>query len=626
MTHTEVKFATVIASCRLIVRLTWVGSLSLLLLACATPVVPKEPAVELARDDTGASLASLRDRANANPRSTEHQKAYLQAREASTAAWLAQAERLQAEGRSNDAAALYRRVLAVHPGHDLALRGLRQMERQALAKTLIEEARRGLLQRDWGQARSDLDAALRADPGSAEGLALQIELARQSAQPKAEARLSEAYRKLISLEFRDVPLRQIFEIVSKTSGLNFVFDKDVKLDQKASIFLKDSTVEDALYFLLLSNQIEQQAMNANTVLIYPGTVAKLKEYQELSVRTFQLVNTDVKAVAANIKALLKGRDVVADDKLNMLIARDTPDALRVIEKLVALHDVAEPEVMLEVEILEVSRTKLSELGVRWPDSLSLTPLASNAAVGLTLQDLRDLNSTTIGASLGGIKLNLKSENTGVNILANPKIRVTNREKAKVLIGDRVPVVTVTTSPTGGYAESVSYLDVGLKLDVEPVIYRGNDIVIKIALEVSNLVDTKVTKAGGVAYTLGTRNANTTLRLRDGENQILAGLINDEDRKSANKLPGLGDMPAVGRLFGSAVDDGKKSEIMLSITPRLIRNVYRPDAGVLEFSSGTEGSLRERPPVKVSKPAVAPVVTVTPAAAMAGKSNQILIAE
>jgi general secretion pathway protein D len=221
---------------------------------------------------------------------------------------------------------------------------------------------------------------------------------------------------------------------------------------------------------------------------------------------------------------------------------------------------------------------------------------------------------------------LKNENTGVNILANPKIRVTNREKAKVLIGDRVPVVTVTTSPTGGFAESVTYLDIGLKLDVEPVIYRGNDIVIKIALEVSSLVDTKVTKAGTVAYTLGTRNANTTLRLRDGENQILAGLINDEDRKSANKLPGLGDLPAVGRLFGSGVDDGKKSEIMLSITPRLIRNVYRPDAGVLEFSSGTEGSLRERPPANVGKAVMAPLVTATPAAALAGKTDQILIAE
>jgi len=626
LTHTEFNVAAVVPPCCRMLRWAWLGSLSVLLLACAAPMVPKEPAVEPARDDTGAALDNLRDRANANPRSTEHLKAYLQAREASTSAWLAQAERLQAEGRTNDAAALYRRVLAVHPGNDLALRGLRLMERQALAKTLIEEARRGLLQRDWAQARSNLDAALRAHPGSAEGLALQIELARQSSQPKAEARLSEAYRKLISIEFKEVPLRQIFEIIAKTSGLNFVFDKDVKLDQKASIFLKDSTVEDALYFLLLSNQIEQQAMNANTVLIYPGTVAKLKEYQELSVRTFQLVNTDAKAVAANIKTLLKGRDVVADDKLNMLIARDTPDALRVIEKLVALHDVAEPEVMLEVEILEVSRSKLSELGVRWPDSLSLTPLASDTAVGLTLQDLRDLNSTTIGATLSGIKLNLKSENTGVNILANPKIRVTNREKAKVLIGDRVPVVTVTTSPTGGFAESVTYLDIGLKLDVEPVIYRGNDIVIKIALEVSSLVDTKVTKAGTVAYTLGTRNANTTLRLRDGENQILAGLINDEDRRSANKLPGLGDMPAVGRLFGSAVDDGKKSEIMLSITPRLVRNVYRSDAGMLEFSSGTEGSLRERPPANVSLPAVAPVVNVMPAAAMAGKSNQILIAE
>ena len=626
MTHTKIKVAAAVAIFRPMLGLTWLASLSLMLLACAAPLALKEPAVEPATEGSESALANLRDSVNANPRSTEHQKAYLLARDRSTTAWLAQAERLHAEGLTNDAAALYRRVLAFHPGHDLALRGLRLIDRQALAKTLIEEARRGMVQRDWAQARSNFDAALRADPGTAEGLALQVELARQSAQPKAEARLSEAYRKLISLEFKDVPLRQIFEILSKTSGLNFVFDKDVKLDQKASIFLKDSTLEDALYFLLLSNQIEQQAMNLNTVLIYPGTVAKLKEYQELSVRTFQLVNTDAKAVAANIKALLKGRDVVADDKLNMLIARDTPDALRVIEKLVALHDVAEPEVMLEVEILEVSRTKLSELGVRWPDSLSLTPLASNAAVGLTLQDLRDLNSTTIGASLGGIKLNLKNENTGVNILANPKIRVTNREKAKVLIGDRVPVVTVTTSPTGGYSESVSYLDVGLKLDVEPIIYRGNDIVIKIALEVSNLVDTKVTKSGGVAYTLGTRNANTTLRLRDGENQILAGLINDEDRKSANKLPGLGDLPAVGRLFGSGVDDGKKSEIMLSITPRLIRNVYRPDAGVLEFGSGTEGNLRERPPANVSKPAIAPVVTVTPAAALAGKRNQILIAE
>ena len=597
-----------------------------LLVACAGQAVLPPSDVSRVAANPEASLQVLRQAANTNPRSAEHQRAYLLARDRATSAWIAQAERLQSIGQTAEAEKYYRQTLEVHPGHDLARRGLRLIERQALLQTMLVSARRSLSERDWAQARSSLDAALRVDPGSVDALTLQGELARQLIQPKPETQLSEAYRRPITLEFRDATLRQIFDVIARSSGLNFVFDKDVKTDGKTSIFLRDSTVQDALYFLLLTNQLEQQVMSANTLLVYPGTPGKLKEYQELSVRTFQMVNTDAKAVAATIKALLKGRDVVADDKLNMLIARDTPEALRVIEKLVALHDVAEPEVMLEVEILEVSRSRLSDLGVRWPDSFSLTPLASDGAVGLTLQDLRDMTGSTIGATLGGVGVNLKNESSDVNILANPRIRVTNREKAKVLIGDRVPVVSVTTSPTGGYAESITYLDVGLKLDVEPTIYRGNDIVIKIGLEVSNLVDTKVTKLGGMAYTLGTRNATTTLRLRDGENQILAGLINDEDRKGANKVPGLGDMAITGRLFGNNTDDGKKSEIMLSITPRLIRNVFHQQANVLEFRSGTENSLRERPLGGERRSQAVPSANSKPAAGLAGKSDRLLLDE
>ncbi|NQW94819.1 MAG: general secretion pathway protein GspD, partial [Polaromonas sp.] len=157
-----------------------------------------------------------------------------------------------------------------------------------------------------------------------------------------------------------------------------------------------------------------------------------------------------------------------------------------------------------------------------------------------------------------------------------------------------PVITVTTSPTGGFAESINYVDVGLKLDVEPTIYRGNDIVIKLGLEVSNISGSQTSKLGGVAYTFGTRTVTTTLRLRDGENQVLAGLINDDDRKVANKIPAIGELPVVGRLFGSSLDDGKRSEIVLSITPRLVRNINRPEGSSLEFQSGTENSMRERP--------------------------------
>jgi general secretion pathway protein D len=605
-----------------------------LLASCASTLALYECDDIVAQNSSTKSLLRLQQLVKVTPESGGCMKAYLLVGERVVATELRQADRLSQEGRSEEAAQLYRRVLELQPGNDQARQGLRTLERQQRHLGLLEQARRAVNSLDWESARVLVDGVLRADPENIQALALREELTRRSAAvviPPTDSGLASAFRKPISLEFRDLPLRQIFEVLSRSSGLNFVFDKDVKADQKTSIFLRDSTVESALYFLLLTNQLEHQVMNGNTVLIYPNAPGKLKEYQELSVRTFQMANTDVKSVAATLRTLFKGRDVVVDEKLNMLVVRDTPDALRLVEKIVALHDVAEPEVMLEVAILEVSRKKLLNLGVDLPNSLSLTPLASNAATGLTLADLRALNSTSIGAPVGAVTLNLRKENTDVNILANPRIRVVNREKAKVLIGERVPIVTVTTSPTGGFAESISYVEVGLKLDVEPTIYRGNDIVIKVGLEVSNIAGSTLSKLGGVAYTFGTRTANTTLRLRDGENQILAGLINDEDRKVASKVPGLGDLPVAGRLFGTQQDDSNKTEIMLSITPRLVRNATRLDAATQEFRSGTESSLRERPGIvgKIQVPAspagastAAPIagVSVAPVVVLPAASN------
>jgi general secretion pathway protein D len=280
---------------------------------------------------------------------------------------------------------------------------------------------------------------------------------------------------------------------------------------------------------------------------------------------------------------------VVDDKLNMLIVRDSPEAIRLAEKLVALHDVAEPEVMLEVEILEVKRTRLLDLGVRWPDQLSLSPLGS----ALTLADLRHLNSGNLGATIGPASISAKKIDTDANILANPRIRARNREKAKILIGERVPNITSTSTSTGFVAESVNYVDVGLKLDVEPTIYLDGEVAIKISLEVSNIISQLQTKSGSIAYQIGTRTAQTVLRLKDGENQVLAGLINDEDRRTANKVPALGEVPIIGRLFGNQADDSSKTEIILSITPRILRNVVRPAATTMEFDSGTETSLGSR---------------------------------
>jgi general secretion pathway protein D len=178
-----------------------------------------------------------------------------------------------------------------------------------------------------------------------------------------------------------------------------------------------------------------------------------------------------------------------------------------------------------------------------------------------------------------------------NVLANPRIRVKNKEKARVHIGDRLPVITTTAAATGGFvSESVSYLDVGLKLEVEPFIYLDDEVGIRIGLEVSNIArEIRTVGSNTLTYQIGTRNATTMLRLRDGETQILAGLISDEDRQNASRVPGLGELPVAGRLFSHTRDNTVKSEIVLLITPRLVRTLARPDARSAEFAAGTEVS-------------------------------------
>jgi general secretion pathway protein D len=539
------------------------------------------------RERAEEGLVRVQELLRQDPQSVGCQRAQLLLRERLVTGYMRRAEQERQEGRGPNAVALYRRVLELQPGHTDAKTGLVTLERTERTVEWIAQARAAMRTQEWGQARSQLESVLRLDVNHAEARQLLAEIARLSRPAQVDNGLAAIFKKPISIEFRDMPIRMVFDAISKGSGLNFVFDKDVKTDQKVSIFLRDSTVESALYFLMLTNQLEQQVMNGNTILIYPNSPTKQKEYQELNVRTFQLINADAKTVAAALKTLFKGRDMVVDEKLNMITMRDTPEAVRAVEKLIALHDVAEPEVMLEVEILEVSRDKLLSLGVDLPDNISFSPLASGIA-GLTLSDLQNLNANTTKVGVGAVTINAKNTNGDVNTLANPRIRVVNREKARVLIGDRIPIVTTVVANTVS-SQTVSYIDIGLKLDVEPIIYGGNEVVLKMGLEVSSL-GPKI----GDYYTFGTRNANTTLRLRDGENQVLAGLIKDEDRRTSSKVPGVGEMPIVGRLFGTQQDSGNKTEIVLSITPRLTRRGSFADAVANEFRSGTESSMRERP--------------------------------
>src|SRR5437764_11214150 len=250
-----------------------------------------------------------------------------------------------------------------------------------------------------------------------------------------------------------------------------------------------------------------------------------------------------------LKSVLAAKTLFIDERSNVLVMRDTPDAVRMAEKLVASVDVAEPEVMLELEVLEISRSRVQDLGIQYPGSatLSLSPLGA-ATTGTTagqmvLSDLSHQNSHTIGFNPApAVTVNAMKQAGLVNTLASPRIRARNKEKAKILIGQREPVITNSVTPTAAGAPvvtgSVQYLDVGLTLEVQPTIYLDTDVAVKISLEVSSILKQVTTASGTIAYEIGTRNANTLLRLKDGETQILAGLIQESDTRTANTIPGL----------------------------------------------------------------------------------------
>jgi general secretion pathway protein D len=576
--------------------LAFAGAIAVLV-GCAAPRSYTEGQELLLHGKNEAAMASLRAAMESDPRNIEYRLAFLTARDRVTRDLIDQAQRATARNDIPEAVRLYQRVLEFDFNNSRAREGLAAIERDRRHGEILKEAEQALARNDMEGVAIRLRQVLTENPDNAAARALQRKIGEDAPRTGTPPQLTAALRRLVTIEFKEAPVRQVFEVLSRMSGLNFVFDRDVRTDLRSTIFLRNSSVEAVINLLLLTNQLEQRVVDANTIIIYPNTPAKVREYQQLVVRSFLLATADAKVVANTIRTIVKSRDVIIDEKLNMVIVRDSPEAIRLAERLIYLHDAPEPEVMLEVEVLEVKRSRLLELGITWPGQATFTPLPSVTTDGttgqLTVRDLRNLNSGTIGVTIDPLTVQARQQVADSNLLANPRIRVRNREKARVLIGDRLPTITSTSTATGFVAETITYIDAGLKLEVEPNIFPDGEVAIKIALEVSNIADRITTRSGTIAYQLGTRSAATVLRLKDGENQVLAGLIQDADRISGNKIPGLGTIPVVGRLFGGQADETQKTEIVLSITPRLVRNVQRPDASMALFEAGTESSLRNR---------------------------------
>lgn len=406
-----------------------------------------------------------------------------------------------------------------------------------------------------------------------------------------------------TLRFREARIRELFKAITQLSGISFIFDEDVK-ELPVTINLTNANFEQALELLTSMNRLGFKVLNEWTILLYPRTPEKVKQYEELVVRTFQLRYLDAKKAINLIRNLLQVKKLQLNEEGNTLVLRDTVEMAEVVGKILEANDFPESEVVLDVEVVEINNKNVQDLGLLLSDySVSLgafspagKPLSSSLTTKSDAPIPMDVTQLIKAFSIKGFggyvtvpsaQYNLGKTLTRGNILSNPKIRVRNQEKARFSVGQRVPVQTTTTTGTIA-STNVQYVDVGIKLNAEPTIQLSREVVVKLTLEVSSVLgkETSVTD-GTTLLTIGTRNLDTVLSLKDGETVIIGGLIQNSDTDSKNKVFLLGDLPLLGDLLSNNSATKEKNELLLAITPRLVRGSSLRAPSLAVFTSGQE---------------------------------------
>jgi len=406
-----------------------------------------------------------------------------------------------------------------------------------------------------------------------------------------------------SLVFRNASARDIFTAIGHFANINIVFDPSFR-DATLSIDLRDSLLEDALRSVAASTRTFYRVTAANTVAIVPDTPAKRREYEEEIIRTFYLSNADVKETLDVLRLVVDNRRLSPVQGINAITIKDTPEKIEAAAKVISAIDKARAEVVIDVELVEVDRTRLREFGLEIAspgvDTGGISGGVDVNRDNFTLRDLRNLTQSDVFLTgVPALFYRLLKNDTHTRTLANPQLRTSEGLTAQARFGERVPVPSVTFAPVGGGGvnqqpiTSFAYENIGVNIDLTPRLHHNDEVSLTLKVEVSNV--------SGTGYndlpTFGSRFISTTIRLRDGETNMLAGLIRDDERRTLSGLPGLTDIPVIGRLFAQNHKETQQTDIILMLTPRIVRVLELTEADLRPFrvardaaSSGGAGTL------------------------------------
>jgi general secretion pathway protein D len=551
---------------------------------CATGRAYRMGEKEMSAQNYDRAVLLFSKAVSSQPESTRFKVALSRAKMKAAQDHFAKGQAYVKAGRTEGAIAEFQQAVYLDPSHQYAA--------NELSKALAE------WQRQQKQDESEMERLKRK--------------AKEAAPGHMAPRLNPSSNIPIVLRFKDETSKKIYDALSKASGINFIYDERLDLNKKISIDLADVTFEQALDTLMTMNKHFFKIWDENTILIADDNQQKHKEYDDLVIQTFYLSNADVKDVQVLLRTLLDARQLAQNDRLNAITIRDTPERVQVAAKIIESNDKAKSELIVDIELLEINRTLLQSLGIDLfgpgggsGKSINIT-YGGGTTVPLNNLDLLKQTGSYLLGPIPGVVVNFLKTDADAQVIAKPQVRVTEGEKATVRIGDRIPIPTTTfnAAPTVGGTVGVpitsfTYQNVGINIDIEPRVHHNKEITLKLKVEISSLAG-QVSAGGGLTQPIiGTREIDTTIRLKDQETNLLAGLIREEERKSMSGLPGLSNIPVVRRIFGNTETNIQQTDIVLTLTPHIIRIPDVKEEDLLPLWIGTEGNIALRGGSKTS---------------------------
>ncbi len=608
-----------------------------LLAACAASTPPLSRGEELMQAGSyDEAVKFYMERLSETPQSIEARLRLIQALRAAARQHAERGVALEKEGRLDAAIVEYRRSLDYNTEESLAKQGVDRVTAKRRARELLRRGKNLLDKGEVKEAVHVLYDATSLDPENDEirsaydGAVEQFKLAAEEATRASESAASTEALSLLSnrpvtLRFKETDITEVLEIISKLGQINLLVDDGVRA-KKVTSYVKDLPLRQAFDLILNTNSLFAKQINHNSLIVIPDTPAKRRQYDELQVRSFYLSNTDAKQAVNLLRTILNTRQVYVDEAINAVVVRDTPDKIALAERLIRLNDRGAGEVELDLEIIEVDRIKLRDFGITFTDQYQAA-FATTAAGGFTTAAVLGASSLSEDLLFTNpvIFLNLIKSDAEAKILANPTLRVLDRQKATIVIAERRPfaVSTISTSP-GGVTETgtvgaltttetrVEFRDVGLTLNFTPIIHLNGEVTIEVSFEISTLGEP--VEGDALLSSVNTRNLNTFVTLKDGESRLLGGLIQDEQRKTVRYSPLLGELPLIGPLFQGTRTERTQRDVVISMVLRVVKRFEPPHPEVSTFWAGTGlsfegGPVSEAPvsaPLPAPRPAPAPV--------------------